>query len=338
MLQAVLVSLLLAPLGQIQLARVRPTYGTLGPPRPDWKVPLGDVLYVSMDISGLKANRRGRVLFGISMQVTDQFGKVHYDSGRVDTISADLLGTGTIRDVVHINTGLDQKPGPYNLKLTVADAEGNKETSITLPFEVLPLEFRLVRFQMSYDRSGKVPAPCVATVGQTVYVHFVIVGFDRDRRNNNFGAVAVQLHLADETGKTLSTRPLTGDVKDIPPGTDFLPLRLELPVQRAGRFRIILSATDLVNRKTTKLSVPFLAVEHRCRTETGPVPPCAESGEGPVSKFLRQRGGAVASVPTSAPKGRQTWTHSSKSASPSFARWPTTIRKTNWAISVWARR
>jgi hypothetical protein len=172
-----------------------------------------------------------------------------------------VLGGGKVPHSVLVSTGVDQPVGTYKVKVTVADFQGKKEASFTKEFILLPPEFGIVRFQLSYDRAAQFPSGPAAALGQTVFVNFVLLGYKRDARNE--GAAAVELSVQDAAGKPANLQPLTGEFKPITTANPFLQIRFDLPLHRAGQYKLILKATDHVAKKTVTLAVPFQVVEPR---------------------------------------------------------------------------
>jgi hypothetical protein len=259
------VALALAPgqAGKLELSNIRGTYGLLGPARPDLRILPGEVLQVAFDIAGLTPDNVGRLRFAAKLSVKDAKGESVFqeDLGELPVV-LNVLGGGKVPHAVIVNTGLKQAPGQYQLQVTVTDLNGKKEGNFSRDFTILPLEFGLVRFQLCYDRFGQLPAPGVAAVGQTLYVNAVAVGYKFDMKDEQ-ASLSVEMSIRDEQDKPVSDKPLTGEFKNIANDTPFLPFRFDLPVHRAGRFRLVLKATDNVAKKTTTFTVPLLTVEQK---------------------------------------------------------------------------
>jgi hypothetical protein len=264
-----LCALLLTPAqaGKLELTNIRATYGLFGPTRPDFKILAGDVLQVVFDIGGLTPDDAGRLRFAAKMaviKITDgkEDAKPVYeeDLGELPAV-VNVLGGGKVPHGVVVTTGLKQAPGQYRLKVTITDVNGKKEGAFTRDFTVKEPEFALVRFQLSYDRYGQLPAPAVGVVGQTLYVNAVAVGYKPDPKDQQ-ASLTFEMQVLDDGDKPVLAKPLTGEVKGMAVDTH-VPFRFELPVHRTGRYKIVLKTTDQVAKKTATLTVPLLAAEQR---------------------------------------------------------------------------
>ena len=153
-------------------------------------------------------------------------------------------------------------PGDYELKIIVTDRANDKSASITRSFTVLPRAFGLVRLSASRDPDGHLPA-FLPAVGQTVWLHCTIVGFERDKDGGQPNVV-LEVRIRDEQGKTTIARPLTGTVnKDVPSDALALPMQFPVLLNRAGKFTLELKATDKVSGKSVEFSHPFGVLSHR---------------------------------------------------------------------------
>jgi hypothetical protein len=248
--------------GRLEVTNVRSTFGSLGSTRAELKVLPGEVVHLAFDVAGLQPDAGGRCRFETRLDVEQVKGgtaiSVLKDADEARPFVA-LLG-GRTRHGIQVVTGLEQQPGNYRVKVTVADRNGKKETTFTREFTVVPPDFGLVRFQMSYDRSGQMNAPCAGVVGQTLFANVVAVGFQRARAESQ-GSLNVELNLVDAQDRPVGAKPLTGEFKDIPADTTFIPLRFELPLQRAGQFKLVFKATDTVAKKTASAIIPLTVVE-----------------------------------------------------------------------------
>lgn len=280
---ALLLSLALAPAqaAKLEVTNVRTTYGLLGPARPDAKSPKvlpGEMLLISFDIAGLKPQEKpkedkpkrepkveeGQLRFSHYLDVYDGGGKSIYERPLGEIHFVPVLGGARIPHAVVVPTGLDHKPGKYHLKVRIYDlvADANQKQPVVLeqPFEIVPLEFGLVHFQLSLDNAGRVRVPNVAVVGQVLYVNAVAIGFKFDQKKGN---VKVEMTLLDEAGNALGTRPILVHSESIPDGTPALPVQFDLPITRAGKFQIQLSASDEAGKKKAALKVPLTTLESK---------------------------------------------------------------------------
>jgi hypothetical protein len=259
---AFVAALSLAPgqAGKLTLTNARPTYGLLGAPRADTKLLPGDSFTLSFDIEGIKSDAEGKVKYSIAMEVTDAAGKVQFKQDPRDLEVTNSLGGSTMPAAATLQIGLDQKPGKYNVKVTVTDLATKASESLTGSYEVLQPAFGLVRPTITHDSEGQHPAPIVS-VGQSVWINFAAVGFDRDKDKKQ-PHLKVELTVVDENGKPTLAKPLVGEVKDeIPDKVRALPMQFVLSLNRAGKFTVQVKATDSVSGKTATLSGPLTVMQ-----------------------------------------------------------------------------
>src|SRR5207253_753267 len=86
-------SLAPAQTGELELTNIRPTYGLMGPARPDNKLLPGDFFFVSYDIENIKVDgKTGKVLYSMGMECVDSKGKTQYKQEPRDLESVNSLG------------------------------------------------------------------------------------------------------------------------------------------------------------------------------------------------------------------------------------------------------
>jgi hypothetical protein len=249
-----------AQTGKLEIVNIRATYGLLGASRPDYGILPGDMLYIAFDIAGLQADDKGRLSFGTILEVDDGKGKTIFkeDLGKMPAI-VNLLGGGRVPHSVMISTGLEQSPGTYRAKVTVHDYQANKDANFTRDFTLLQPDFGLVRVQLYYDRLSQYPAPPAGAVGQTLFLNFVPCHFKRDAKNE--AGFTVEFTVLDDKGSPTPVKPLSGGQSNLKEEVTYVQLRFDVPLQRAGHFKMVIKATDQVSKKTVTLSLPLNVVE-----------------------------------------------------------------------------
>ena len=75
--------------------------------------------------------------------------------------------------------------GEYRMELLVTDLNTKKQAKMTRTYEVADKGFGVVRVNCAYDLGGQngpvFPAPGLGVVGQVLFLHFGVTGFDRDK-------------------------------------------------------------------------------------------------------------------------------------------------------------
>ena len=92
-------------------------------------------------------------------------------------------------------------------------------------------------------------------VGQTLFVHFLLVGFGRgaDKKPN----AVVELRVSDETRRPTLAKAVEAAVPQ--EATDDAPIQFRylIPLNREGSFTAELKATDRVTGKTATVALPI---------------------------------------------------------------------------------
>jgi hypothetical protein len=261
-------SLLPAQPGDLAMKNVRCTYGLLGPTRADRKLVPGDRFNLAFDIENAHADPTGKILYSMGMEVTNASGKTVFKEDPREAEAMNTLGGTSFPAFAHVDTPVDQEPGSYTVKVTVADRSPPARTkTIEEKFEVLPKGFGLVRLSLSLDprpeRMADTLVPAVGIPGELIWVNVYAVGFERigEKKQPN---IAMEMHILDSSGKDTLERPLTGEIKDdIPQDLQVIPLQAPIFLNRAGKFTVKVKAVDQgdKNKKAAEITFPLVVLE-----------------------------------------------------------------------------
>jgi hypothetical protein len=244
--------------GDLKLTNVRATYGILGPERKDTKMLPGDVLYIAYDIENVKVKDDGRVLYSMGMEVRRKGAdkeKPMYKSEPQDLIAVNRLGGTTLPAFAMSVIGVDQKEGDYQLKITVKDRSANKTATLTKDFQIAKPAFGLVRVRWS--NSNHEPAPPIGVPGQRLHLNVALAGFKTDKKLPN---VTFEMQIYDSNGKATLKEPYKGDIKkESPEVMIFQPIEIDL--NRAGKFKVTIKATDNNAKKTVEQSLDLTVLD-----------------------------------------------------------------------------
>lgn len=253
----VLAGLLLMVVGQqpaLQLKNVQATYGTFGPVRTAGPLLPGDILTLPFDIDGVTV-KDGKATYALSTEVLSQ-GKVQYRQPAKDQEVLLALGGNTLQGVAQFEIGLNTPPGEYEFKVSVTDSATKQTQSFTQKHTVAPKGFGLVRLTTTLDADGE-GHTTLLQAGQTLWVNCSAVGFERDRTTTQPN-LTFKLSVLDASGQPSGGKPFTGTVdKDIPAMIAALPGQFPLPLNRAGKFTVVVEATDNLAKKSSKLAFPI---------------------------------------------------------------------------------
>ena len=251
-------ALALAPTqaGQLTLENPRITYGELGAARPDNSLLPGDIFFVAFDIKNITLDPTGKVSYSMAMEVLNAEGKAEFEQKPVERNDFLPLGGDTLPARAYLTIPLTQKPGKYTCKVTVTDLASKASKTLEQPFEVKPKQFGIVSLYTSSDAQGQLPAPSSGIIGQSVWVHFVVVLFERDPKTKQPN-LEVEMAALGADGKPTVPKPTVYTVNSMVDEKDSgIPLRFLLPLNREGNFTIRLKATDKVSNKTSTVTLP----------------------------------------------------------------------------------
>jgi hypothetical protein len=250
-------SLTPAQASSLTLSNARATFGELGPARPDVKMLPGDIFFVSFDIEGIKVNDEGKVAYSMAMEVTDKNGKAIFKQQPVERNDFLPLGGTKLPARAFVSVGIDQEPGTCTCRVTVTDRAAKASQTIEKTFDVLPKAFGLVQVYAAYDPKGEIPASAGGAAGQSIWVHFAAVGFQRDTKTKQPN-VNFELVVLNKDGTPTLPKPMTELVdRGVEPGDNGIPMRFPLPLNRVGDFTLELKATDTLAKKTSKVTLPI---------------------------------------------------------------------------------
>lgn len=255
---ALVAAMSLAPAqGGLTLSNPRMTFGELGPVRPDNKFLPGDIFFLAYEIDGMKVDETGRVKYSMAMTVIDSSDKPIFKQEPVVREDFLPLGGTKLPARAFVTIGLDQAPGVYTCRVKVTDVATKSEKEIEQKFEVLKKTFGLVVVYTSSDGKGELPAPALGIAGQSVFVHFALVGFSRDPKSKQ-PSIEVEMVVYGKDNMATLPKPSTLTIDaGIPESENAVPLRFLLPMNRDGDFRVELKATDKVGKTTATVKIPI---------------------------------------------------------------------------------
>ena len=245
--------------GQLKVSNVRTTHGPLGPARSENKILPGDLVCLCFDVMGFQANAAGKVHYGVGLDVIDSKGEIVFKNAPSDLELASPTSGQPVPVCAKVEVGLASPPGKYDLKVTVADRTAGTTTSVTRTYEVLPLEFGIVRVSPTSDREGKTSAKTFSP-GRPGWINFTVVGFGRDKVTGQPHLTAT-MRVLDEDRRPVFTKPFSGVInKDVPAPVRAVPMQFELVLAQPGRFTVQLESTDEISGRKTTVSLPIHVV------------------------------------------------------------------------------
>jgi hypothetical protein len=249
---------------ELKLSNPRTTYGFLGSPRENAKYLPGDVLFLAFDIKGMTVGKQGEIKYSLALDMKNAAGAKVFGQLPQVIESANSVGGNQLPGYAYADIGGSVPAGKYTLTVTVRDEIAKKSEQLTHQFEVLKKDFGIGRLGLFYDDRGGVWAPPVFVVGQSAWLHFWTMGFDRDGKTKDPN-VEVRMRILDESGKPTLPQPITGDLKNqkLAANAQFAPWLQKVELNRPGKFKIELEAEDKVSKKTVKEVLSITVLESK---------------------------------------------------------------------------
>lgn len=263
-------ALTLAPAqaGQLQLTHPRYTYGVFGQERKDSTYLPIDVVWLAFDIEGLKVKDDGTAQYSMAMSLyNNKKGKYLYqqETPKELTVTNSLGGT---RQPVHAQANVlpGMEAGEYTITVTVKDLLSKATKELKRTFTVKKLEFSLVNPGFVYLRpdGAELFAPPLAVPGLNMMLHFTAIGYTEDAKGNP--KVTVTVEIQDEAGKPVLKKPISGTADKYESNdykqNKFIPFHVPIQINRSGKYKVVLSATDdLAKKKTTFPPLDLTVIE-----------------------------------------------------------------------------
>jgi hypothetical protein len=263
---AIASALSLAPsqAGELKLSNKHTTYGFLGETREKNQYLPGDVVFLAFDIDGLTVGKDGKISYSMAMQLKNAKGEALFSQVPQPIEANNTLGGTSTRGFSYAQIGGDLPAGKYTMTVTVKDEQQpSKSSTLTQSFEVTKRDFGIIRLGLFYDDQGKEWAAPYFVVGQHAWIHFNTTGFDRGKDKNP--DIEVKVRVTDASGNPTVAEPFAGSTKtqNVPAAVQTLPWWQKIELNRAGKYKLELEATDKVSKKTAKETLSITVVDSK---------------------------------------------------------------------------
>ena len=225
------------------------------------------MLFIAYDIEGLAVTGDGWANYTMLLEVTDSAGnRVLPPPTEPKPTPREMSDFVPLRGNklparAYIAVGLDQAPGAYECKITVADAKTKAADTLSVKFEVAKKDFGVVAVFTSFDEDGRLSAPTTGTVGQRIFVHFSVASFERSQKTLQ-PDVELQFQIYDDRGAPVLEKPLKR-IQDaqaarlVKPGEGAFPDVFPVFMNRPGKFVFEVTAKDRVSNKSASYKLPI---------------------------------------------------------------------------------
>ncbi|MSR59900.1 MAG: hypothetical protein EXS05_20050 [Planctomycetaceae bacterium] len=256
---------------ELKLVEVRATYGRLGSTRSSTRVLPGEDLNVVYVVSGISRGSDGRSEVSRSAELFDEAGEsisqVPTDSTRIYL----ALGGDILANHMHFGLPLDFPPGKYKVRGVLTDVRTGTDVTAEQQFEVLPLDFGVVRLRLAGDPEGRSTVGGNLTVNQEVYVVGRQIGFSR--KGDRIHTIG-NLTIADAAGKLTTPVPIKFEIDQVvdDDALDQIDFRWSLPVNRPGRFTVQIEVRDEIADKRIVYEMPLVVAPPPALEKGRPAP------------------------------------------------------------------
>lgn len=238
-----------AQAGNALRVSIRPTYGRLGPTRPDAVYrPLAKAWF-AFALEGLKLDDQNVAVVDIHMAMLDAAGRVHTNT-KLDGQRVSAWGGGPVELDFTFGFAPAVPVGQYQLRITVVDKLANAEATGNLTFEIREPDFGLFDPTFALDSQNKEATGPYCFRGQTMFIGSAVGG-----AAVGGGAVKVRhtCQIIGEDGKVVfevSQDHTNANGVQMEHGFWFRACR-------AGKYTLRLQAEDGIALKSSRLEIPL---------------------------------------------------------------------------------
>jgi hypothetical protein len=242
--------------GKLAVSNDRLTYGHLGPVRDVAKYLPGDAIHLIFEVNGMTFDDKGKASYSIGLEIIDGQGTELLKQKPRQATALNYLGGTTLPCAANMSVPLQSAPGMYTFRVTVTDNATKKSAVVQRKIEVLPKQLGLILVGTSADREATIPWSPVGVVGDSIYLNFTAVGFARNPKTKQ-PQLKVVMRVLDEKGNAVSGAKMQGEASsDVPVDLEAVPMQFGITLNRAGRFTLEVTATDVLAGKSTTVLFP----------------------------------------------------------------------------------
>jgi hypothetical protein len=245
----------------VEIKNLRPCYHPvfLSAARTSDKLLLGDILFLTYDIDGLKIDSKTKkASFIVVEEIFDIAAKPLMAAKQTPNEVFLHLGGTRMPGHYEIQMGRNQKPGKYIVRITVKDRNNSdantNQKSETYQFELLPPTFGI----------AGVIAPAIGYAGLSYATEFVLIDMKLDDKKKP--DVEVTMRVLDESGKPVADPVISTLPRDLPAESNLeqenlVAMRFPFFLNRPGRFTIDIQAKDNNGKKESRLTYPVTVLD-----------------------------------------------------------------------------
>jgi hypothetical protein len=233
------------------------TFGTGGPIRTCDFIP-GEYADIAVKISGISEDASGGSKYKMQLDLIKD-GRLLTSIPSPDISTTLHFGGGATKYSASVFLPRTLLPGAYTIRVGVNDLGSGAKDACTLGFVILdPLTFGPMAIRLCHDPKGTQPAGCCYNTGETAYLHFLLNGWSTSK-----GKVKLcsKVTVGDRDSKPIKPRPIAFSVETDVPEQDVFPAYVEVPLNRAGHFTLLLEVEDLLANTKVQVVIPIVVID-----------------------------------------------------------------------------
>jgi hypothetical protein len=252
-------------LAQVAIKNIQARHGQFGPERASLDLYPGDEVVFTYTIEGVKTDPAGTVACDFELKVSDESGKVVFQQTSPATQTLPI-GGHSFPNASHFGFGIGTPPGKYKVTVICTDKRQQLSDSFERVVTCLKPAFAVVQPRFSYDAKGETSASLINVYGQTIFVRFSVVEFDRSHKKID---LSMSMQLIDEKGAELLPKPVTNslvvnDPKQIE-NAQFASFAAAFSCLQLGTFKVSITVTDNVANKAIAFEAPFRVIANEIK-------------------------------------------------------------------------
>jgi hypothetical protein len=194
------------------------------------------------------------------MEILDGKGEVRFRQLPRNQTAQNYLGGNSLFSVAVIDIPPQAKAGDYTVRITIEDRATKGKATLSRKGKVLPPAFGLIRVNTSADAEGHTPCPPVGIPGESLYINFLVAGFERDKDTRQ-PRLAATMRILDEAGKPTTGKPLEHTLESgVADKLPSVPMQFGLTLNRTGRFTVELTVEDRLAGRQARATFPIRVV------------------------------------------------------------------------------
>ncbi len=206
----------------------------------------GESVYMRFDVGDMrkaKLDEQGRIWLKVEVEVLGpDKAAVLKRTTLSDLHETNAFNAAQLAVCARVEMPLESKKGAHTVNIYATDVNAAAETRKQASFVVGASAFRAINIRFTADPAGKFDRPPRFERGETLRLHYGILGFKRAAAGIH---VQQDLQVKDATGKVVVSMPLMLNYKGaVPAKMHVVPANLSLALNVAGKHTVILVLRD----------------------------------------------------------------------------------------------